>query len=49
MGVNMSLMGLGDLLRRKNSTDSIIENLEQEMAFALTQAVDENDESEKPS
>ncbi len=46
MGVNMSLMGLGDLLRRKNSTDSIIENLEQEMAFALTQAVDENDESE---
>jgi hypothetical protein len=42
----MSLMGLGDLLRRKNSTDSIIENLEQEMAFALTQAVDDNEESE---
>jgi len=41
----MSLMGLGDLLRRKNSTDSIIESLEQEMAFALTQAVDDNDES----
>lgn len=39
-------MGLGDLLRRKNSTDSIIENLEQEMAFALTQAVDDNNEPE---
>jgi len=42
----MSLMGLGDLLRRKNSTDSIIESLEQEMAFALTQAVDDNEAPE---